>query len=498
MLRVRVVTTKGQSKAVQVVRYHRGSRIIVKHIGSGRSEAELAALMEAAHAFIDEQSQQPVLFPDIAPAPDQALLLHQCEYLGFHYSFLYEALSDIHVSLGYDVVCDGMLLDLVIMRIIEPASKLRSIELLETYFGIRHRRQRYYEAARAWLALKTDIEQQTVRFAKQAYQFNFSLVFYDVTTLYFETFESDELRKPGFSKDNKSQQPQIVVGLMVTQDGFPIGYEVFAGNTFEGHTMLPVIQGFINKHEVKTFTVVADAAMISAANVESLQKAGIHYIVGARLGNVSEPLLNDIDKRLARIDGATIRLKTPNGDLICSFSQQRYKKDKYEMGKQVERATALLGQPSKHTRIKFLKTEDAKARLNEELVKKTEKLLGVKGYYTDLEESAADNGTVIARYHELYKIEQAFRISKNDLQTRPIFHFKEEPIKLHMLMSFMALAVSKHIELQTGGSIRAFLTQCMKITDARLRNKITGKEIRMRAPIPNALARLMDKLKGPH
>jgi len=116
-------------------------------------------------------------------------------------------------------------------------------------------------SAPQWLSLKDTIEEQTLRFAKEEYHFDFSLLFYDVTTLYFETFESDELRKTGFSKDNKSQQPQIMVALMVTQDGFPIAYEVFAGNTFEGHTILPVIEAFIRKHKVRAFTVVADAAI---------------------------------------------------------------------------------------------------------------------------------------------------------------------------------------------------------------------------------------------
>ena len=319
-----------------------------------------------------------------------------------------------------------------------------------------------------------------------------------MTTLYFETFEEDELRKTGFSKDNKSQQPQILVALMVTHDGFPIAYEVFAGNTFEGHTMLPVIQSFINTHKVQHFTVVADAAMISTANITTLQSANINYIVGARLGNVSAQLLDDINKNLLREDGRMIRIKTDIGYLICSFSQQRYKKDKYEMEKQIEKAKKLLSQPSKTSRIKFLKTREAKIMLNEELIEKTTNLLGVKGYYTDIEESVADSKTIIERYHDLYKIEQAFRVSKSDLKTRPIFHFKEEPIKLHLLICFMALAVSKHIEIKATTSIRSFLTKCSKVTDARMLNKITKKEIRMRAEIPSDLRQMISKISRQH
>ena len=465
MLHVRVVKTKVGSRSVQVIRYENNKRVIVKHIGSGGTDEEINALSEIARSYIEDISQQLALFAD-APLPNSAVMLGQCEYLGFHYTFLYDV--------------------------------LRSIELMETYFGIRHRRQRYYESALKWLGLKEVVEKQTLQFAQQAYGFDFSLLFYDVTTLYFETFESDDLRKTGFSKDNKSQQPQILVALMVTRDGFPIAYEVFAGNTFEGHTMLPVIQSFIQKHQVQHFTVVADAAMISTANINALQGANINYIVGARLGNVPGQLLGDIDKSLLREDGRVIRIKTDNGYLICSFSKQRYKKDRYEMEKQIEKAKMLIGRPSKTSKVKFLKTQEAKTTLNDELIEKTTKLLGVKGYYTDIEEPMAGNKTIIERYHDLYKVEQAFRVSKNDLKMRPIFHFKEGPIKLHLLICFMALAVSKHIEIKAATSIRSFLTQCRKVTDARLLNKISKKEIRMRAEIPTGLCRMISKISRPH
>lgn len=121
-----------------------------------------------------------------------------------------------------------------------------------------------------------------------------------MTTLYFETFTADELRQLGFSKDNKSQQPQILVGLMVTKEGFPIAYEVFTGNTFEGHTIIPVVKKFIGRHTVKAFTIVADAAMISADNIKELEENGIHYIVGARMGNLSHSLIEKIDKQMTR------------------------------------------------------------------------------------------------------------------------------------------------------------------------------------------------------
>lgn len=497
MLYIRVVKTKGKSRSVQVYRYQNSKRVIVKHIGSATTDEEVISLQEMARLFIADYTKQAYLFEEISPKQD-AVLVSQCEYIGVYYTYLYDVLRVLQHQVGYGLKVDDMLNDLVIMRIFEPASKLRSIELMETYFGIRHRRQRFYESAPMWLELKEEVEKLTFKFAKKQYGFDCTLVFYDVTTLYFESFSEDELRKNGFSKDNKSQQPQIVVALMVTPEGFPISYHVYSGNTFEGHSLLPTIRSFIKKHGVDHFTVVADAAMISTENVVALRAEQINYIVGARLGNVSADLLSAIDSQLSRTDGSMLRLKTANGDLICSFSKKRYHKDKYEMQKQLERAKSLLSQPSKVKNVKYLKTGNKQMVLNEKLIEKSEKLLGIKGYYTDISESIADNATIISRYHDLYKIEQAFRISKNDLKTRPIFHFKEEPIQLHMLICFMALALSKHIELATELSIKAFLTQAKKITDARLLNKITGQEIKMRTPIPRQLSKNTSKIIGPH
>lgn len=221
---------------------------------------------------------------------------------------------------------------------------------------------------------------------------------------------------------------------MVSKEGFPIAYEVFSGNTFEGHTIIPSIRNFTQKNQVKECTIVADATMISTENIKQLRNENLHYIVGARLGNIPSTLLDTIDKKIDRDDGKNIRIKTENGDLICAFSALRYRKDLYEMNKQIEKAKQVVEKPSKNKRLKFTQTNNQKIELNEVLIEKTKKLLGIKGYYTNLPESIVDNKIIIERCHELYRIEQAFRISKNDLQTRPIFHFKEEPIKLHLLI----------------------------------------------------------------
>jgi transposase len=496
MLRIRVVKTASGASAVQIVYYKNRKRFVFKHIGSAKSSQELESLKLVAQDVIKNFNPEIPLFAEAKL--DNLLYLDKTEFLGVYYTFLYEVITGLISQIGLDKIKQHLLVDLVAIRVVEPASKLRSIELLDTYFGIKHRRQSYYQSAPQWPVLKDKIERIVVEFAKKNYAFHFDLLFYDVTTLYFETFKEDELRKNGFSKDNKLQQPQILVALMVTKEGFPIAYSIFSGNTFEGHTIIPVMNTFIKKYAVKELTVVADAAMISTTNIQELRKNNISYIVGARLGNLASDLIERIDKIITRQDGESIRLKTNNGYLICAFSSVRYRKDKYEMEKQIEKAKVIVETPSKGKKVKFTKTTGGQVLLNQPLIEKSRKLLGIKGYYTNLDENTANNKTIIERYHELYRVEQAFRISKHDLQTRPIFHFKTEPINLHILICYMALVVSKHIELATGESIRKFLTECKKITDARMLNKITNKETRIRAKYNDKILKYLKSLNLSH
>ena len=134
---------------------------------------------------------------------------------------------------------------------------------------------------------------------------------------------------------------------MVTKKGFSVSYEVFTGNTFEGHTLVPFIKDFIHRNKLDKMVVVADAAMISSKNVEALRENKIHFIVGARLGNLDHATIEQIDKSLTRKDGLSIRIKTDNGYLICTYSQKRFKKDEFEMNKQIKKAEEVIASPSK-------------------------------------------------------------------------------------------------------------------------------------------------------
>ena len=193
MLSIRIVTTASQSKAVQIVYYRNRKRIVFKHIGSGKTDEEITSLKLIAQDIIDTYSPTLSLYDEVRF--NQLLHLDKSEFLGIYYTYYYEVVASLIKKMGIEKLKKQLLLDLVIVRLLEPASKLRSIELLDTYFGIEHRRQSYYESAPQWLELKSKVESLVLDFAKQHYAFRFDLLFYDVTTLYFETFKEDELRK---------------------------------------------------------------------------------------------------------------------------------------------------------------------------------------------------------------------------------------------------------------------------------------------------------------
>lgn len=497
MYHIRTTKTGSGAFAVQIVKYENRKRVIVLHIGSAHTKTDILALKQIAVAWIERKTKQYNLLPENRPSAN-LIPIDKCLFLGIRYSFAYEIINKIFTVFKYHLFSGPLLSNLVLIRIIEPASKFHSLEMIEEYFGIRHERRDLYRQMSSIANLKDHAETSVTVVARKHFGFNFTMVFYDVTTLYFESFDADEFKKPGFSKDGKSAQPQIVIGLIVNGDGFPVSYEVFPGNKFEGHTLIPVVTAFKKKHHIDSLTVVADAGMISAANIQALKESGLSYIVGARTGNLPETAIDQINSLLGREDGKTARVETKLGTLICSFSSNRYNKDKREMEKQIRKAEILLDDPSGMKRAKFVKNKSNRNfELNRTLIEKTKKLLGIKGYYTDLRDEI-DNQTIIAQYHNLWHVEQAFRIAKSDLEARPIYHFKEETIKAHLLICFMALAVCKYMEIKTSQSLKSVIKALRGVTDARLLNTLTGEEIVLRTEIEEDTKALLDKLELPH
>jgi len=527
MFHIRTTKTASGATAVQVVRYRYRNRVVAKHIGSAHSEKDIASLKKIAAQWIRQAIPQPPLFPPEKQwTPLPLVSTDQLRNLGFHHTFAYETLTKL-LRLFYP---DGgryrMMLDLALIRIIKPASKLESFTLLEQLFGIHYRRTDFYRAISFFPVLKETVETSVIAQARQHFCFDFRIVFYDVTTLYFESFTEDEdnldnqgnviekgLRRTGFSKDFKFNQPQIVIGLIVTKEGFPVSYEIFEGNTFEGGTLIPLIAGFKNKYAITDLTVVADAAMISFENVNRLKQNELSYIVGARIANLKRAEMETIaaslggqsqsEKELAKRDGVSTRITTERGLLICDFSIIRYRKDNREMEKQIQKAQKLIEKNTGEKKTKFLMLKKAKKKkgdrvytLNTKLIERTKLLLGIKGYYTNLAETP--DKTIIDQYHNLWQVEKAFRIAKSDLQTRPVYHFKRQTIEAHILICFMALAVCKYLELKTKKSTKAIVKLLMQVTDARILHTLTGEEIILRSEISTEIEEILELLSLSH
>jgi len=259
-------------------------------------------------------------------------------------------------------------------------------------------------------------------------------------------------------------------------------HEVYKGNKFEGHTMLDVIKQFQKRHPDAKPIVVADAAMLSRENMQFLEAEGYRYIVGARLANTQRSFIDTIASRLARKDDITIRLPYPNRsyDVVCAYSSRREKKDRRQFEKQVMKALMLVARKEPGKRAKFVKkSADGKSSfiLDIELKEKTEKLLGIKGYCTNISENEISNEQIIFYYHNLWRIEQAFRISKTDLKTRPIFHYAHDAIKAHVLLCFMALMMGKFLEIKTELSLQRIRDILWNVHEAHIEDTLTGKRI---------------------
>lgn len=492
MFSIRVTKTNSGARAIQVVSYAKRKVRVHKHLGSAHSDADLKTLHSLAREWILAESDKGSLFSENRTV--QLFNPHTCTVEKSQHRYCYEFISALISRYEFSQFLPAIMHDLVVMRIIEPASKLRSIELLDRYFSIHHTRQTYYNHIPVFLATRDAIEAQAIALAKRSYAFDFSLVFYDVTTLYYESFTPDEFRKPGFSKDGKNNQPQLVIGLVVTKEGFPVSYDIFPGNTFEGHTMIPVILALMKRHNVKHATIVADAAMISDSNITALNKAKLSYIVGARLGNISNELFSTITENAKRVHGCCFRIPTDKGDLIVEYSSERYRKDKHELEKQIKKAKTHIETPSRMKRAKFVRQgANQEFILNDALIAKTRTLLGFKGYYTDIPETTPMS-QIVLHYKTLWQIEKSFRMAKSDLQTRPIFSFTKYPIHAHILLCFLALILGKHLELQLGISLRLILDELMELVDVSIFDHSTSSRHVIKTAVPEVVQNWLKKL----
>lgn len=421
-----------------------GKFVLLKHIGCASTPEQIELLKKKAKEDCEQLKLeiQPTLFPSLIL--EAKAKLSNWRITGFHQLF-----GHIYDSTKFP---DNMLRDLVIARIVCPKSKAATVRYLDQYLGITLSEDKIYRF------LDTLNKDELTRIA-----FDFvskknngtALIFYDVTTLYFEANDEDDLRKKGYSKDHKNELPQIVIGLFVDKDGYPFDFDFYEGSTFEGHTFPKAIRSLTTKYQFKDLVVVADAGMLSEKNISFLEAENISYIVGARLKGMSERFkkeqifTHDFTKEPTQdIDCGINTEQSGRKRLIVNYSEKRAKKDKYNRDKLVKKLEDKI--TSKKTLVKkskylILENQGKVAGIDQEKIDMDKRHDGLKGYWTNLKPEIKPI-EIIDQYHNLWKVEKAFRMSKSDLAERPIFHRRFKRIRGHLLICFCSLLVMKETE----------------------------------------------------
>lgn len=450
---VRKKRNKSGSISVQVIDKSNGYRV-VKNLGSARDPDEVGRLVELGKVFIDRHGGQYSLFPEDqhenAVIQDFVQGLRNAQIRTLGPELIFGRLFD---EIGFGVIPERLFRDIVIARLVYPTSKLKTVDYLYRYQG------KIVSVDSIYLFLDRLNDQYHQQVQKIAYEHSrkilksISVVFYDMTSLYFEAEAEDDLRKVGFSKDGKFRHPQIMLGLLVGKNGYPIGYDIFEGNTFEGKTLLPVLQRIQAHYGLAKPIVVADAAMLSKDNVDALDKNEFPFIVAARIRNESDSAQDEILARCVGLtNGQSVVIEKQGGHrLIVSYSDQRAKKDAYNrqrgltrLRKRVQSGRLTKEQLNNRGYNKFLKLSGkVTVEIDEEKIEQASRWDGLKGYLTN---TALSPKEVIENYGQLWHIEKAFRISKTDLRIRPMYHRRRKRIEAHVLIAFVAYTIYKDLE----------------------------------------------------
>ena len=526
---------------MQIAQYVGGRQRIIKHVGSAHTEAELGVLLAKARELLEDPAQgvldliveptlpvarlvvppaEPALFDVSEPPAAQVGRDGPGRVVGTDCRLLFEALAAVYADLGFDILGDEVFRDLVIARMVEPTSLLDMGRVL-TELG---RSPASYSTMRRTLVRAEEREYRgrvaRACFAHAASSGDMSLILYDVTTLYFEAEKEDDLRKVGYSKERRVD-PQIVVGLLVDRRGFPLEIGCFEGNKAETATIIPVIKAFQARHGLADMVVVADAGMLSASNLRELDEAGLRFIVGSRA--VKAPL--DLSSHFrwhgdAFTDGQIIDTLTPrtgrkseNNPMvraepvwdpashpgswraIWAYSAKRAVRDGRTLTLQENRAKAVVAGEKAARTPRFVKTSNGTRSLDEAALARARRLAGLKGYVSNVSAEVMPAGEVIGSYHDLWHVEQSFRMSKTDLRARPLFARKRDAIEAHLTIVFTALAVSREAQARTGLSIRNLTRQLRALRSATI--AINGTTQTFAPAIPADQQVVLEALHGP-
>lgn len=512
---LRKVKTASGATAVQIADKTDGTYRILEHLGSAHTDAELTALMAIGQEKLHpdqgvlplDATQPPVAGTPVAKSSRSGLLI--------------DALTRAYQWLGFsEALDDEAFLQLVLARLIEATSTSDSVRVLHELGvdGVVHRNT-FMAALRRAQERDYRARISQLCFAHSVATTGVSLCLYDVTTLYFEAEHEDELRQVGYSKERRVD-PQIVVGLLVDREGFPLEISCFEGSTAETHTILPVIHEFQARHGISDMVIVADAGMLSAANLTAIDDAGLRFIVGSRQTKAPTDLATHFQWNGDYAeDGHTVDTLTPKGKkpldpdrtnrraepvwepeafphawrAVWQYRRKRAMRDEQTLNKQRNRALEVIEGTRSQKTARFVKTKDAKRVFDETSYGRATSLSGWKGYVSNIEAGIMPAGEVISSYHELWHVEQSFRMSKTDLRARPIFHRKRDAIEAHLTMVFTALAVTRFMHKTTGESLKSIVTTLRPLRE--FVGTLGGHEITFPPDVPARAAALIKDLE---
>ena len=451
---VRKLRNRSGSISVQIISKEGGKYRVVRTVGTSKDPDEIAKLIIEAKNQINYPDNQISLFP-ILSETDATIenFLGDMSNAQVHTIGPELIFGRLFNRLGFNVIKENLFRHITVARLAYPTSKLKTVDYLYRYQGIQMEVVTVYRFLdRLRDKYKETIERIAYEHTKRILK-TISVVFYDMTTLYFETEDEDDLRKIGFSKDGKFQCPQIMLGLLVGQNGYPIGYDIFEGNVFEGKTILPTLENAQKKFGLGRPVVIADAALLSKQNLKNLASEKYQFIIGARIKNESEQVKATILKQAKGLtDGQSFSLKRSDGTkLIISYSDKRRRKD----ARNREKGLSKLRRQVKSGRLtkdsinnrgynKFLTLKgNVAVEIDEDKIREDQLWDGLKGYVTNTRLSAK---TIIENYRHLWQIEKAFRISKTDLRIRPVYHYRRKRIEAHICVAFVAYSIYKELE----------------------------------------------------
>ena len=451
---VREKKNKSGTVSIQIIDKSSGSYRVAKTVGTSSDPDEITYLRKKAYSIIPTLIGQTSIDFWSESTKDFVRKLREVKTSQVAVDGPERIFGKIFDDIGFGVIKQDLFRHLVITRLISPGSKLKTVDYLERYKGISvdiSKVYRFLDTLQS--SLKEQVEQIAFDYTKSVLGGQISVVFYDMTTLYFEASDEDDLRIAGFSKDGRPQNPQILLGLLVGPNGYPIGYEIFEGNKYEGHTLIPVLEHFQQRFDLSRPIIIADAGLLSTTNIKDLRAKEYEFILGARLKNESDEIKEQI-LHLSLADGDSSVIKLTNClRLIVSYSKKRAVQDLKNRERGINRLERNL-KKGKLTKShinnrgynKYLKLKgEIKIEIDYEKFQADNRWDGLKGYLTNTSTrlSAKD---IIENYNQLWHIEKAFRISKTDLKIRPIYHRNANRIEAHICIAFVAYTIYKEVE----------------------------------------------------